>query len=503
MMTKANLSSLYWYAFLVTAGAASTAAEITGLRLLAPLFGSSLPVWGSAIAIVLGGLAVGYTLGGKRAQRPVEESVVRQRAAAAAILFLWMPAAFYAATLLRNNFLTTGSALSALGAFLESFLSLLPPSILFGMISPLAIQVEATRRGQNAGEVAGRVFTLTTVGSLFGILIPSFLTIPLLGTRETIWLFAGIIFLLSAWPLLTSPGKHARLLALAAGGALMSLLPSQLDSSVVFATETPYQHVTVRRDGDDFRLSFDANLGTQSMVTAKVYTEGYWDYLAALPALLPAEHLQVLVLGAAAATTERQIEKFWQGKRPFTFTSVELDGELAAIAETFFDPPARNLVTSDARAFVSSDKKTYDLIVLDVYTREITVPFHLATAEFFRLLEPRLNSSGILAINLNAASPESLWIRSIARTVKTVFPHVRLVAIPDSCNYLVLASRQPATDTIATAQIPDAVRPLISVLVNAPMPDADGLLLTDNRAPTDLLGLQALSQNTSPSHACA
>lgn len=477
-----------WYAFLLAAGSASTAVEMTGLRFLAPLFGSSLPVWGAAIATVIAGLAWGYARGGRQAQHAAPTARAYETAALGAAVFLWTPAAYRLAAALRDFALTNDAILALGGAFSVSFIALLIPSVVFGTFTPLAVQVEASQRGIPAGAAAGKIFTITTIGSLLGIIIPSFLTIPLLGTKTTVWLFAGILLLLAGGQLLKSRRPAKTLIGL--GGLLASLIPPARDPAVLLAVETPYQHVTVRQDTKVRTLVFDAQLGTQSKFTDDTYTDGYWDYVAALPALLAGDRHRVLVLGAAASTTERQLQRLWSGSKTFDFTSVELDGALLPIAEAYFDPPDRRTVIADARSFVAADRGRYNLIVLDTYARELSVPFHLTTIEFFTSLKNRLADGGTLAVNVNSLSRDSLWITSLARTLKAVFPTVQLISVPRSCNHLLLATATPWPQP--TQSPPAALDPLVAALAAAAPPKIGGPLLTDDRAPTDLLGLLAL-----------
>ncbi|MBI4022383.1 MAG: fused MFS/spermidine synthase, partial [Candidatus Andersenbacteria bacterium] len=334
-----RFTNWYWYAFLLAAGAASTAVEMTGLRFLAPLFGSSLPVWGAAIATVIAGLAWGYARGGRQAERMTSSLLPYQTAALGAAVFLWTPAAYRLAALLRDLSLNQNAGAAISGAFGVSFLALLIPSVVFGTLTPLAVQVEAARRRIPAGTAAGRVFTVTTIGSLVGIIVPSFFTIQLFGTTFTVWLFAGILLILAGGQLLTQFRAGGALLA--AFSLLTSFLPPPKDPAVLLAVETPYQHVIVREQSGRRSLAFDAHLGTQSVITNSDYTDGYWDYLAALPAFLPANEQSVLVLGAAASTTERQLQRLWRSRNSFHLTSVELDGALLPIAQASFDPPQR------------------------------------------------------------------------------------------------------------------------------------------------------------------
>jgi spermidine synthase len=480
----------YQKLFLVTAGAASTAVEIAGFRLVAPIFGSSLPIWGGIIAAVLAGLATGYSWGAKRAQRPVTFTQVQQHAAVAAAVFLVLPLGMRVSLLLRNAALDGDAPGLALIALFAAWLSLVPPSVLFGMISPLAVEALSAGSRASAGYVAGTVSMLTTLGSLVGILLPSLVLVPLVGTHETIWLFAGAVLLLSA-PALMGRRSLSSILVVAAALALDWLWPRPVDSAVLYHDESPYQYVTVaeKRDGT-LELIYDAGFGIQSVKPPGLYAGGYWDYAAALPVYLaPADGtVDVLVLGAAVSATERQLTRFWPDTT-FAFTSVEIDPTVVEVAEQYFDPPARNIVVEDARTFAARDTGRYDLILVDAYSREISVPFHLTTREFFAEAAERLEPGGIIALNINASSAEGLYLSSIAATLRASTPHTFSTALPHSCNHLVLGSHEPLREK---TQAPAFVEPLLPTLRSAREAGQRGFVLTDNRAPTDLLGLGAL-----------
>ena len=486
MITRSSYQKL----FLIVTGAASTAVEIAGLRLIAPIFGSALPVWGGIIAAVLAGLAVGYSWGGQRARRPTTFATVQRQAALAAAVFLILPLGMRLSLAVRDAAVAGGSAPLGLLALLLGWFTLVPPSVLFGMISPLAVEALAREANDSPGHSAGIVSMLTTFGSLIGILLPSLVLVPLLGTRETIWLFAGAVLLLSAPALTQRRALSTAAIAVLALGA-ERLWPQPVHSAILYRDESSYQYVTVAERPDGTReLIYDAGFGIQSVRPPGLYTNGYWDFFATLPLYLaPSDGtIDVLVLGAAASATERQMVRFWPDAR-FSFTSVEIDPAVVRAAATFFDPPQRTVVVQDARTFVAADTHEYDVILVDAYSREITVPFHLTTTEFFQQLSGRLAPGGLIGLNVNAASSTGRYIGSIAATLRQSVPEVAIISLPNSCNHLLLGSRQPLAEVTEPAA---AVRPLLPVMRSAREAAAGGLVLTDNRAPTELLGLGAL-----------
>src|SRR5512146_41795 len=73
------------------AGIGALATEITASRLLAPYFGSSTIVWANLIGIVLAGLAVGYWLGGRVADRRPSATLLGLLVLAAALCVAVLP----------------------------------------------------------------------------------------------------------------------------------------------------------------------------------------------------------------------------------------------------------------------------------------------------------------------------------------------------------------------------------------------------------------------------
>src|SRR5215211_1946241 len=170
-------------------GTGSLGAEIAAVRLLAPYFGASTIVWANTIGIVLVALSIGYWLGGRLADRhPNMRGLCLLALAAAGLLDVAVDA------------LDEISAGAFLGSLVAVLVLVAVPVLLLGAVSPYAIRL-AVSTVEEAGTVAGRLYALSTAGSLAGTLVSALLLIPLVGTRRTFLIFALAIALVAVWGL--------------------------------------------------------------------------------------------------------------------------------------------------------------------------------------------------------------------------------------------------------------------------------------------------------------
>ena len=228
------------------AGVGSLATEIAASRLLAPYFGNSTIVWANVIGLVLASLSLGYWLGGRLADRRPDPRVLGGVVAAAAVMvaatpFLARP--FLDLTVEGLDEVSTGAAI---GSFFGVLILFAPPVTLLGMVAPFAIRL-ALETVESAGAVAGRLYALSTVGSLLGTFLCALIAIPLIGTQRTLLLSAALLAVAGATLL------GVRWLALGAGlAALLVVPPGAVKSSegVIHEDESLYQFVQVtERDG--------------------------------------------------------------------------------------------------------------------------------------------------------------------------------------------------------------------------------------------------------------
>jgi len=163
------------------------ALEITGSRILAPYFGNSLSVWGSLIGVVLTGLSLGYYLGGRSADRNPNLRTFSLIMFYAGIFILFIPFVSSQVLNLIAN-LDLGERFSSL---LATTLLLAFPTVMLGMVSPYAIKL-STKNLNKLGNIAGNLYALSTLGSIFGTFFSVFYLVPQFGVKTIVLSLLGI-----------------------------------------------------------------------------------------------------------------------------------------------------------------------------------------------------------------------------------------------------------------------------------------------------------------------
>ena len=389
------------------AGVGTLATEIGASRMLAPYFGNSTIVWANVIGLTLASLSLGYWLGGRLADRyPTPRALGIVVTSAAVLIAL---ATFAARPILELSVegLDRVSAGAAIGSFFGVLILFVPPVTLLGMVAPFAIRLAITGV-ETAGTVAGRLYAVSTIGSLLGTFLSALVTIPAFGTQRTLLASAALI-----------GGGGALLLGrrwfvLAAGLAALLLIPPGAvkgQSGLIFEDESRYQFIQVVEREGVRRLYLDEGLATHSVWRRdEVLTGGVWDTYLAVPDLLGRSPERVAMLGNAAGTAARAYERYYPFAR---VDGVELDPAVSDAGRRFFEMGEIGTLTvydEDARSFLRKTDSVYDVIIVDAY-RPPYVPFYLATKEFFELVRERLNPGGIVALNV-ATTPDD---HSLAR----------------------------------------------------------------------------------------
>lgn len=492
------MSSKFLYTYVFLTGAAGMAIEMAASRLIAPYFGTSLMVWANIIGIILLAMSAGYFVGGRLADKHPEPRVLFTLSLAAGLILTAIP--FISQWLF--HFLTNGILATpvptVLLAFAGTLLLFAPPVFLLAMVSPYAIRLSAPT-STDTGKTAGRLYAFSTLGSLVGTFTPSFWLIPAIGTRATILLSAFITMILADWGLKRWWGVLLAVLPLL---ALWFTPQTVKGAQVLWEKETPYQYVQVINQADQsIALVYNEGGGIQSIARPNhgLAPQDYYDYYLVLPFLREEEKPKIWILGSAGGTMLGLFDHWVRPEIPgLTLTGVEIDPEVIPLGRKFFGLTGSEgpVVNADARIFLRSREDQADLIVVDAYTQQIYIPFHLSTKEFYQEVKSHLTPGGILALNINALSPSSPLLQSFQHTLATVFPYTYILPVPESLNYVLLASSKPISLAKAEDKIPLELSPYYQAFRDKlqPATTKEGLLLTDDKAPVEFLTDQMIWQ---------
>jgi spermidine synthase len=465
-------------AVVFAAGVGSLATEISASRLLAPYFGNSTIVWANVIGLILASLSLGYWLGGRVADRRPTPRTLGAVVLLAGCLIAVIP--FVARPLLDFSVegLDRVSAGAAIGSFFGVLVLFVPPVVLLGMVAPFAIRLAITDV-ESAGTVAGRLYAVSTVGSLLGTFLSALVLIPAVGTQRTLLAAAALIGFGGAALL----GRRWFVLGAVLAGLL--LIPPgvvKAQNGLLFEDESRYQFIqVVERDGVR-RLYLDEGLATHSVWRRDdVLTGGVWDTYLAVGALLPRLE-RVAMLGNAGGTAARAFAHFYPGVQ---IDGVELDPAVSKAGRRYFGMgriPRLQVHDMDARPFLRQTDRRYDLIVVDAY-RPPYVPFYLATREFFELVREHLNPGGIVALNVATTPDDHRLAEAIGGTLAAELPEV-IAWQPLRFNQIVIGRLSPSTDWSGTGPAP--LKPLIDDLASNHRPvERSDDPWTDDRAPVE------------------
>jgi hypothetical protein len=162
--------------------------ELLGGRILAPFFGSSVHIWGSIITVFMLSLSLGYLLGGKLSTRAPSLSKYGQIFFIAAIMVL--PIALFGQWLMEAVFLSVED--SRYGSLLASMVLFFIPTVILGMLSPYSVRLLVTSSNES-GQVAGKLYFVSTLGSALGTIVTSFYLILWFDINTIIYSFSAIL----------------------------------------------------------------------------------------------------------------------------------------------------------------------------------------------------------------------------------------------------------------------------------------------------------------------
>ena len=396
--------------------------ETLGFRLLAPHFGTSVYVSGSLLGVVMLALSVGYFWGGKLADKYPTSKVLYLTMGVTSFWLLFL-IVFH-----RKLLVAIGPLGIIEGSLLSTIIVLGIPLVPLSMVSPYIIRILVTKG--HVGATAGTIYSISTVGSLAGVFVTTFLLIPHLGVKNTI-AFNYVFLILSVLVGLIQTGRQY--------GLLIFLLPlcglpemKTPDPDLIAEKESLYSNIQVRhakRSWYDKTPVINLKInegGGQSRFDPHAkypYENSYIAKITLLPFILEEPPQKLLMLGLGGGT----LAIGWRTLFPSQIDLVEIDPQVVAFAHQYFNfvaDPKMRIFEEDARQFLQKNTEKYDFIAIDTYNGA-NAPYHLSTLEFFQEIKQHLSKNGVVAMNL--AYPFNGTAKAVARVLKSVFPKVFVI----------------------------------------------------------------------------
>ena len=489
------------------AGMSVMAVELGASRLLAPYFSSSQIVWTIIIGTIMIAMALGNIYGGKSADKSPNPDKLYGRILIAAVWIALIPVAGKYIVLgvsalliftVNNNFLI-------IAAFCACMVIFVFPLFLLGTVTPSLAKYSVSSL-DDSGRTVGTLGAFNTIGSIIGTFVPTFVTIPAVGTSITFLIFAGILIVLSVIYFVSSRVGYKRIII--SGVIFVSCCVFGHGDSFAFwqkdltyEGESIYNYLQVSEDDKQVSLSTNVLFGVQSVYMKDDTLTGlYYDYAMAAPLMVPDKNpdsMEVLILGMGTGTYATQCRKYFGD---MNIEGVEIDEKITKLSRKYFAlPDDINVTTYDGRAFLNASDRKYDVIMVDAY-QDITIPFQMSSVEFFRLVKSHLNENGVMVVNMNMRGNDDGDINQyLADTISSVLGNVYTVEVDNSTNRELFASDNNdmmgvLNDNISGIKDADLRFMMNKVRDNSIAYNAGKLIMTDDNAPVELLGMKVIDK---------
>ena len=494
-MEKKKLFINHRYFYFITelfVGIALMGIEMSASRLISVYFSSSQIVWTIIIGVIMIAMAAGNYIGGRQADKKPSylRLYIELLFAGTWIVLVPFLGRFIIAgiTVFFALFITKGLVIWS--ALFSCIILFVPPLLFLGKVTPSLIKYSLGEKV--SGKVIGLLEALNTIGSIIGTFLPTFLTIPFIGTSNSFVLFGsmiaglGLIFVTTYFidkfrnkpkavektkedkPVKESSKKELKACILSGIYACFWILGLVISSNtslifwkeqtMVSESESMYNYLKVDKVGQTTYFSTNALFGVQSCINDDYSLTGmYYDNLLISPYLVK-EQPKVLVLGNGTGTYATMMKDYLHVD--CDITAVEIDQGIIDLSYKYFKMNEDvNVVCDDGRNFIARDTNKYDIILVDAYS-SISAPFHMTTVEFFTLVKDHLNDDGIMMMNVNMYSDkkESFSV-AVCDTAYSIFENLYAYRVGNASGLEVYASKNkemPLVEKVQSVSVSDS-----------------------------------------------
>lgn len=509
-MTQKNILQNKYFLYLTEffSGMSVMAVELGASRLMAPYFSSSQIVWTVIIGVIMIAMALGNVWGGRIADKNPSPDKLYGRLLLAAVWIALIPfvgryliagISLLLAAFITKNFLVWAALSACLAVF--AF-----PCVLLGTVTPSLIKYSVSSLDNN-GKTVGELGALNTIGSIIGTFLPTFVTIPTVGTAITFLIFSGVLAAISIIYFFSKKIKPIKcilsiILILILGLTSSSFSFAFWEDDITLEDESIYNYLQVKETDSSVILSTNVLFGVQSILMKESKLTGmYYDYALAAPIMagIPEKNSpgSILILGLGSGTFAKYCSEFFPGT---SIEGVEIDQKIANLASEYFDlPDTVKVSVYDGRSYLAASEQKYDVIMVDAY-QDITIPFQMSSAEFFTEVQNHLTDNGVMVVNMNMKSQSEHSINNyLCDTIGSVFDNVYTVPVQGGTNCEVFAFQNPQILSSFQKNYKNLGEPALSdmmetVAENLTRRESGNLILTDDKAPVEVLGMRVLDE---------
>ncbi|MBN3034161.1 MAG: fused MFS/spermidine synthase [Bacteroidales bacterium] len=466
--------------------------ELAGSRILGPHLGTSVVVWTSLIGLIMTSLSAGYWMGGKWADRYPKEYLLSYVLLCAALFILFTIR--YHDAVIR----TVTSRLNDYPAstLVSTMILFAPASFFLGMVLPFAARLRV-KYLRDSGARIGSLYALSTIGSIAGTYMAGFWLISTLGFNRVLFL---LVFVLVANSLLISVRNLSMIASIS--GLVCVLLAiwvwtrAEGRQKDYIDLDTRYNRVLIYEMTDQNTGRPIRMLRINDEKSAAVFLDGkeglvfeVLRYYHLAGYFFP-DFSRALMIGGSGYAFPQDYIRQYPDK---SIDVVEIDGELTHLARKYFgltDDPRLRIFHEDGRTYLGNTNTSYDVVFMDAYKSQLTIPYQLTTQEAVEDIYRILSPDGVVMANIISTLDRRTnhFLRAELATYRSIFPQVYLFAVqyPEDKervqNIMLVALKNPKVPSFHSED--SLLQSYLNHKVSFPVPD-DIPSLTDEFAPVD------------------
>lgn len=495
------------------AGMSVMAVELGASRLLAPYFSSSQIVWTIIIGTIMIAMALGNIYGGRSADKNPNPDKLYGRILIAAVWIALIPfvGKYIILGISAVLVFTVNNNLLIWAAFFACMVIFVFPLFLLGTVTP-SLAKYSVESLEESGKVVGNLGAFNTIGSIIGTFLPTFVTIPAVGTSITFLIFGGVLMLLGVIYFASCRAGRVKSVVSVVILIISCIFGSSnsfafWEKDLTYEGESIYNYLQVKENDEKVYLSTNVLFGVQSVyVKEEGLTGMYYDYAMAAPlmaGLSKKDGMNILILGMGTGTYATQCSRYYDD---VVCIGVEIDEKITKLARQYFELTENVKVTTyDGRAYLNAINEKYDVIMVDAY-QDITIPFQMSSIEFFTLVKEHLTPDGVMVVNMNMrGSSEGNINQYLSDTISQVFDQVYTVDVEGSTNRLLFASNNKTMmenfyDEVEVLSSDNTLQYELKNFMEQKLEghlmayEAGSYIMTDDKAPVELLGMQAIDE---------